>query len=340
MNSLPKSCSLDSKRIKILYAVGFLLLLVSAVLGIALGSTSLSISEIISVFGSEFSTAGGRIFLYVRLPRTAASLICGAALAVSGAVIQGVLANRLASPSIIGVNSGAGLAVTLCTAFGIYGGLRLSLFAFLGAFATVMAVSLLARKTGASRGTLILLGVAVNSLLNAFSEAVVTFIPEVGVMSNDFKVGEFSSVTYTRLLPAVVLIAVSLVILFTLTNELDVLTLGEDSARSLGMNTSLVRTLFLMLAAVLAGCAVSLAGLLSFVGLIVPHAVRRLSGSKASRLLPLSAIFGGAFVCLCDTAARTLFSPYEIPVGIIMAFLGAPFFVFILIKGKGGHTVA
>ena len=340
MNSLPKSCSLDSKRIKILYAVGFLLLLISAVLGIALGSTSLSFSEIISVFGSEFSTAGGRIFLYVRLPRTAASLICGAALAVSGAVIQGVLANRLASPSIIGVNSGAGLAVTLCTAFGIYGGLRLSLFAFLGAFATVMAVSLLARRTGASRGTLILLGVAVNSLLNAFSEAVVTFIPEVGVMSNDFKVGEFSSVTYTRLLPAVVLIAVSLVILFTLTNELDVLTLGEDSARSLGMNTSLIRTLFLMLAAVLAGCAVSLAGLLSFVGLIVPHAVRRLSGSKASRLLPLSAIFGGAFVCLCDTAARTLFSPYEIPVGIIMAFLGAPFFVFILIKGKGGHTVA
>ena len=340
MNSLPKSCSLDSKRIKILYAVGFLLLLISAVLGIALGSTSLSFSEIISVFGSEFSTAGGRIFLYVRLPRTAASLICGAALAVSGAVIQGVLANRLASPSIIGVNSGAGLAVTLCTAFGIYGGLRLSLFAFLGAFATVMAVSLLARRTGASRGTLILLGVAVNSLLNAFSEAVVTFIPEVGVMSNDFKVGEFSSVTYTRLLPAVVLIAVSLVILFTLTNELDVLTLGEDSARSLGMNTSLIRTLFLMLAAVLAGCAVSLAGLLSFVGLIVPHAVRRLSGSKASRLLPLSAIFGGAFVCLCDTAARSLFSPYEIPVGIIMAFLGAPFFVFILIKGKGGHTVA
>ena len=106
------------------------------------------------------------------------------------------------------------------------------------------------------------------------------------------------------------------------------------------MNTSLMRTIFLMLAAVLAGCAVSLAGLLSFVGLIVPHAVRRLSGSKASRLLPLSAIFGAAFVCLCDTTARTLFSPYEIPVGIIMAFLGAPFFVFILIKGKGGHTVA
>lgn len=340
MNSLSKSCLANGKKIKLLYAVGFFLLLISAVLGITLGSTALSISEIISAVRQGFSTAGGKIFLYVRLPRTAASLVCGAALAVSGAVIQCVLANRLASPSIIGVNSGAGLAVTLCTAFGIYGGLRFSLFAFLGAFAAVMAVSLLARKIGASRGTLILLGVAINSFLNAVSDAVVTFIPEVGVMSNDFKVGEFSSVTYNRLLPAVVLVVLSLVILFTLTNELDVLTLGEDNARSLGMNTSLMRTLFLMLAAVLAGCAVSLAGLLSFVGLIVPHAVRRLSGSKASRLLPLSAIFGGAFVCLCDTAARTLFSPYEIPVGIIMAFLGAPFFVFILIKGKGGHTLA
>ena len=337
---MSKSCLANGKKIKLLYAVGFFLLLISAVLGITLGSTALSISEIISAVGQGFSTAGGKIFLYVRLPRTAASLVCGAALAVSGAVIQGVLANRLASPSIIGVNSGAGLAVTLCTAFGIYGGLRFSLFAFLGAFAAVMSVSLLARKIGASRGTLILLGVAINSLLNAVSDAVVTFIPEVGVMSNDFKVGEFSSVTYNRLLPAVVLIVLSLVILFTLTNELDVLTLGEENARSLGMNTSLMRALFLMLAAVLAGCAVSLAGLLSFVGLIVPHAVRRLSGSKASRLLPLSAVFGGAFVCLCDTAARTLFSPYEIPVGIIMAFLGAPFFVFILIKGKGGHTLA
>lgn len=340
MNNSWKSCLANTGKIKILYAVGFSLLIVSAVLGITLGGTRLHISEIAASFRNGFSSAGGKIFLYVRLPRTAASLICGAALAVSGAVIQGVLANRLASPGIIGVNSGAGLAVTLCTAFGVYGGLRFSVFAFLGAFAAVMSVSLLARRIGASRGTLILLGVAINSFLNAFSDAIVTFFPDVGIMSNDFKVGEFSSVPYNRLLPAAALIAISLVVLFTLTNELDVLTLGEDNARSLGMNTSLMRTMFLMLAALLAGCAVSLAGLLSFVGLIIPHMVRRIAGSKASHLLPLSAIFGGAFVCLCDTMARTLFSPYEIPVGIIMAFLGAPFFVFILIKGKGGHTLA
>lgn len=326
-------------KIRLIYGIGFLFLFVSAGLGIAMGSTELTFSEIVNAFikGFDFS-AGARIFAYVRLPRTIASLVCGAALAVSGAVIQNVLANRLASPSIIGVNSGAGLAVTLCTALGIYGGWRLSAFAFIGAFASVMLVSTAARKWNASRGTVVLIGVAVNSFLGAVSDTIVTFMPDVGVMSNDFKMGEFSAVTYQKLIPAAVLILITVAVLLTFTNELDVLTLGEDNAASLGMNTSFMRTLFLLLAALLAGCAVSIAGLLSFVGLIVPHTVRRIAGGKASHLLGLCALFGAAFVCLCDTAARTAFSPYEIPVGIIMAFLGAPFFVFILIRGKGGHS--
>ena len=107
------------------------------------------------------------------------------------------------------------------------------------------------------------------------------------------------------------------------------------------MRSTFSRTFFpaalLLLAALLAGCAVSLAGLLSFVGLLIPHAVRRVAGSKAADLMGLCALYGAGFVCLCDTAARTLFAPYEIPVGIIMAYLGAPFFVFILLKGKGGR---
>lgn len=326
-------------RVKLMLALGIILLVISAALGIMLGSTPLSLGEIQNAFQNGFdSSAGGRIFLYVRLPRTLAAIVCGGALAVSGAVIQGVLANRLASPSIIGVNSGAGLAVTLCTALGIYGGWQLSLSAFIGAFTVVMLVSISARKWGASRGTVILIGVAVNSLLGAVTDTIVTFVPEVGVMSNDFKVGEFSAVTYDKLVPAAILILLTMALLLTLTNELDVLTLGEDSAKGLGMNTSVMRTVFLLLSALLAGCAVSLAGLVSFVGLMVPHAIRRLAGSRSSHLLPLCGLFGGAFVCLCDTAARTFFAPYEIPVGIIMSFFGAPFFVFILIKGKGGHS--
>ena len=328
---------LANNRIKLIYLIGFGFLTVSAVLGIALGSTLISFADILQTFSSGFDSVAGRIILYVRLPRTAAALICGSALAVSGAVIQGVLANKLASPSIIGVNSGAGLAVTLCTAIGIYGGWRLSLYSFIGAFFTVMIVSLGAKKWGASRGTVILMGVAINSLLGAITDSIITFIPNVGVMSNDFKIGEFSGVTYSKLIPAVCVIALSIFILLTLHNELDILALGEENAKGLGMNTAFMRTLFLIFAALMSGSAVSIAGLLSFVGLIVPHAVRRIAGSRSVHLISLCAIFGGAFVCLCDTLARVLFTPYEIPVGIIMAFLGAPFFLFILFKGKGGQ---
>ena len=329
---------LTNNRIKYLYIAGVIFIAVAAALGIMLGSTALSFGDIAEAFNGGFdSSVSGRIFVYVRLPRTLASLVCGAALAVSGAVIQNVLANRLASPSIIGVNAGAGFAVTACAAAGIFGGWRLSLFSFIGAFATVSLVSFASKKWGASRGTVILIGVAVNALLGAASDSITTFIPEVGVMSNDFKIGEFSSATFQKLFPAAVIIVVVIVVLLTLHNELDVLTLGDESAFSLGLNTSLARVIFLIFAALLAGCAVSIAGLLSFVGLLVPHAIRRIAGNKTSSLIGLCALFGAGFVCLCDTVARTAFSPYEIPVGIIMAYLGAPFFIFILIKGKGGH---
>lgn len=325
-----------NKKIKWLYLAGAVLLVCSALTSILAGSTHLTVSEIFSAFGNGFSSSpSARIVGYVRLPRTLASLLCGSALAVSGAIIQNVLANRLASPSIIGVNSGAGLAVTLCAVFGILGGWRLAVFSFFGAFIVALVVSLGAKRFGASRGTVILMGVAMNSFLGAISDSVITLFPEIGVISRDFKVGEFSAVTYSKLIPSVVIILTASAILMTLLSELDVITLGEERAGGLGMNTSLMRTVFLILAALLAGCAVTLAGLLSFVGLMVPHAIRRLGGNRACHLIPLCAIYGGAFVCLCDTASRTLFSPYEIPVGIILAFLGAPFFMFILLHRKG-----
>ena len=333
--------SLRKNKIAYIYCVALALLLLSAILGVSLGATKInlwtSISEIIkgNIDGSE-----ARILLYVRLPRVLGALVCGMALAVSGAVIQGVLANRLASPSIIGVNAGAGLAVTVCSALGIMSGWRLSLLAFLGAFLSVMLVSLGAKKWGASRGTVILMGVALNALLGAISDTVITFDPEIGMMSNDFKIGDFSSVTYAKLIPASVVVLISVLILLTLSNELDVLTLGDENAKGLGLNTGVMRVIFLLLPALLAGAAVSVCGLLSFVGLLVPHAVRRIATSESKHLLPLCALFGAGFVSICDTVARVVFAPYELPVGIIMAFLGAPFFIFILIRGKGGHSRA
>lgn len=324
-----------------IYAAAIALLLLSILLGLFLGATEVGFADVLkALFHGDTDSPQARILWFVRLPRVAAGLLCGAALAVSGAVIQGVLANRLASPSIIGVNAGAGLAVTLCAAFGIVGGWRLSLFAFLGAFLTVMLVSLGAKKWGASRGTVILMGVALNALLGAVSDTVTTFVPDVSILSSAFKVGDFASATYVKLIPAAVVILVSLLFLNTLSNALDVLTLGEENAKGLGMNTELTRVLFLIFAALLAGAAVSVAGLLSFVGLLVPHAVRRVATTQSRHLLPLCALVGAGFVTLCDTLARIIFAPYELPVGIIMAFLGAPFFLFILIKGKGGHSRA
>jgi iron complex transport system permease protein len=261
------------------------------------------------------------------------------AFAVSGAVIQNVLANKLASPSIIGVNSGAGLAVTISSAAGIVG-ISASFFAFVGAFITVMAVTVFTRRHAVSEGTVILVGVAINSLVGAISDAVITFIPTVGIMSHDFRVGDFSAVTYARLLPAAVIVLSALLFLLFLTNELDVIGLGDRTARSVGMSTSRMRVVFLLIAAALAGGAVSVCGLMSFVGLLVPHAIRRIAGSTSRYLIPLCALFGGGFVAICDTLARTVTAPYEIPVGIIMAALGAPFFIYILIGRRRGKADA
>ena len=326
------------------YLAGGLLLILSAVLGILLGSTRLDAGSLFAALTQgRLDSPEVRILLYVRLPRVWGAVLCGGALAVSGAVIQGVLNNRLASPSIIGVNAGAGLAVTACSALGIVGGWRLSLLAFLGAFAAVMPISLGAKKWGASKGTVILMGVAMNSLLGAVSDTVRTLDPDVSILTNDFRVGDFSSVTYTGLIPATAVILVALLVLLTLSTRLDVLTLGDDTARGLGLSTDGVRVVLLLLSAMLAGAAVSVCGLLSFVGLLVPHAVRRGAGIQAGQarhLIPPCALFGGGFVALCDTLSRVIFAPYEIPVGIIMSFMGAPFFVFILIKGKGGQDHA
>ena len=333
--------SLRKNKIAYIYCAALALLLLSIILGVCIGAAKINLLDSLSeIIKGNTGSPESRILLYVRLPRVLAALVCGMALAVSGAVIQGVLANRLASPSIIGVNAGAGLAVTLCSAFGLIGGWQLSLFSFVGAFATVMLVSIGAKKWGASRGTVILMGVALNALLGAISDTITTFNPEISMMSNDFKIGDFSAVTYAKVIPSATLIVVSVLVLITLSNELDVLTLGDENAKGLGLNTGVMRVIFLLLSALLAGAAVSVCGLLSFTGLLVPHAVRRVATSKPKHLIPLCALLGAGFVTLCDTLSRVIFAPYELPVGIIMAFLGAPFFIFILIRGKGGHSRA
>jgi len=313
------------------------LFLAAALLSICLGSVNLTLPQLWQALQTGPESAEGYIFWYSRLPRTAACLLSGAALATAGAVIQSVLHNKLASPSIIGVNAGAGLAVTVCCALGFLSGWAMAGAAFLGAVAAMLLVVMISRKTGASRTTVILAGVAVNAILNALCDALAAVVPEVAMMSADFRVGGFAAVSHARILPAGVLILLSLGAVLAMSNELEIVSLGDDTAKSLGLSVERMRTVFLVLAALLAGAAVSFAGLLGFVGLIVPHGVRKLSGSANRALLPLCTLVGGAFVTLCDVAGRVLFAPYELPVGILMSLIGGPFFLGLLLKHRGGH---
>lgn len=310
-------------------------MITAAVLSICLGAVSLSLEQLWrALVSGPDNTAAARILWYSRLPRTVASLLAGAGLAVAGTVIQKVLANNLASPGIIGVNAGAGLAVAICSAFGTYAAWAIAASSFIGAMVATFLVVIVARKSNASRTTVVLGGVAVTSCLNAVTETIITMVPDAALANVDFRVGGFSSVNQSRLLPAAILILGGIAVIGTLTNELDVLSLGDDTAHSLGLRVSRMRNWMLTLAALLAGASVSFAGILGFVGLIVPHMARRIIGNDSGRLIPFCAMLGGGFVTVCDLASRLIFAPYELPTGILMSFLGGPFFIWLLLKRK------
>lgn len=283
----------------------------------------------------DLSSPQSRILLYVRLPRVCASMLSGAALAASGMLIQAVLRNPLASPNVIGVNAGAGFFTFLAMAAlpGVRGAAQLG--AFLGALIAVLVV--LGVSAGAGRLTIILSGVAVSSIFTAGINTVKTFFPDTLYNGSSFLIGGFSGVSLSDLSPAWAMILPALGAAVLLGGRADLLGLGEDGARSLGLNVGLTRSLLIILSCVLAGCAVSFSGLLSFVGLLAPHMVRRLfKEAKTSHrlLLPAAALLGGGFVTLCDLLSRTLFAPYELPVGILLSFVGGPFFLTLLLRER------
>lgn len=316
--------------------IGILILLFLAVLllNVGIGAVSISLPQMAEILFRGQQSAEQRILLYVRIPRSMAAALAGMGLAVSGAVIQTVLGNSLASPNIIGVNAGAGFAVVLCGVLfpGVYG--MLPLAAFVGAFTTVVFVYLLAKYTGSSKITLVLAGVAINSLLNAATDTVYTFDPDSLVRSNGFRIGGLSGVNTSVLIPAGIAIVIAVVIAASLHNEMEVLSLGDAAAKTLGLPITFYRFLFLALAAVLAGASVSFAGLLGFVGLMVPHIARMMIGDECKYFIAASALLGGIMVMACDLMARTLFAPYELPVGIVLSFIGAPFFIWLLIHQR------
>lgn len=321
-----------------LFAVLAAVTVAAAVLSMALGPVFVSPMEVLrALFSGNDGSAEAKIVLYSRLPRTAGCLLAGAALAVSGALTQSVLANPLASPGTIGVNAGAGVAAAVCCAVAPTSLAVIPVAAFVGAMAATLLVLFIAERTGAAKITLVLAGVAISNILSAGVDAVTIFFPDALNAYSDFRIGSLENLTLARLAAPAVVTAVALIIAFSLTNELDVLMLGSETAQSLGLRVGRMRILLLAVSAALAGAAVSFAGLLGFVGLIAPHIIRRFTGDEARRLLPASALGGAALLLICDLASRLAFAPYELPVGITLAFIGGPFFIWLLLRQRKGR---
>lgn len=323
---------------QLLLALGIPALAAALCLSLCIGSSGLSLGELFhALLRDGSSTRAEAVLWYARLPRTLAAALAGAGLAIAGGILQGALSNSLASPNIIGVNAGAGLGVTVCCVLGLSSGWVISTAAFLGSCAAIFLITALASRIGASRTTVILAGVALNSILNAASESLAVLSRDAAISQADFRMGGFSGIVYPRLLPGAALLVLGFLAVGFFTSDLDLLLLGDETAGSLGLPVKRTRNLLLVLASLLAGASVSFAGLLGFVGLVVPHFVRALTGSEARWLLPLSGIYGALLVTVCDLFARTLFAPFELPVGILLAAIGGPFFLFLLVSKKGGH---
>ena len=340
MKNLRTSSIPEPRRTRRVLAGLACLTLLAALLSICLGSTFISPALVPrALLGQLEGTLEGDIVLLARLPRTCGCLLAGLALAVSGAVIQSVLNNPLAAPNIIGVNSGAGLMVVLCSALFPQSAALTPLAAFLGAFLGVALVLVIAERTGASRITLVLAGVAVSNIFSAGIDALVTFFPDAVLSYTDFRIGGLDNLYMDRIVPAFWVIAAALALLFSLSSEMDILSLGRETAQSLGLPVKPLRLILLALAAALAGAAVSFAGLLGFVGLIVPHIMRRTVGEDSRPLLTACALGGAALLTGCDVLSRVLFAPYEIPVGIVLSLAGGPFFIWLLLRQRGGRIL-
>ena len=324
----------NNRNLKFL-AFSFAALIAALLANFCLGASGLSIGEITdAVLRGDRKSAAARIFIYVRLPRALAAMLAGSALAAAGQLLQKVLRNPLAAPGVIGINSGAGLCALIVMAFlPDWTGLT-PLAAFAGAMLTAFGVYLLARLTGSSRTTLVLAGVAVNSLLGAAMDAIVTLVPDAAVSRSAFSIGGFANVAMKQLGFALPFWAAGLLVALIFHRELQLMTLGDDVAASLGLPVERFRAIFLIAAAMLAGAAVSFAGLLGFVGLITPHMTGLLCRNDSRLQTPVAAVLGAALCLVCDLAARTLFAPYELPVGVVLSFLGAPFFLWLLIRRR------
>lgn len=300
-------------------------------LSVCLGSVEIPAVEVWQIL----SGGAGRheqILLNIRLPRTIVAALVGINLALSGAILQAVMKNPLADPHIIGISSGAGLAGIMVMLALPGWAFLVTPVAFAGAMLAALVIYILAWKNGIQPIRIILAGVAVSAFLSAGISGLMIFYSDRVHSALVWLIGGLSARSWPQVEMLWPYTLSCMLAAFALARHINILQLGDELAKGLGLRVELTRLILTALAALLAASAVSVVGLLGFVGLIVPHAARIVLGSDYRFLLPGSALLGAGLVTASDTFARVAFAPVELPVGIIMAVLGAPFFLFLLRK--------
>ncbi len=327
------------KKLLIRTGVGLLVLIMVMLACAAVGTTRISLRAAFNGPGEQ-ATANPdyEILVNIRLPRILLACLVGAALACSGVVFQALLRNPLADPYILGISSGAGLGAMIAVVAGLnwtlWGRSPIAVFAFAGALGTVWLVWFIGRLTGKFHVTgLLLAGVVVN----AFFSAVIMLITSIAQADKVYAtifwlMGNMTAEDFLTIWIGAGFVLAGIVALFFIAAQLNALSLGADSAVSMGINIKTTRTIAFGVAAAVTAIAVSLSGLIGFVGLVVPHAVRLVFGPDHRQLLPLSAIVGAIFLIATDTLARVIIAPAQLPVGVVTAIVGGPVFLGLLVK--------
>jgi len=325
-------------------------LLLSLVVGVLVGPIELGLGPVLSSVGerlhvpgvtSSLSAAEESILWEIRMPRVVLAALVGGTLALAGATYQGVFRNPLADPYLLGVAAGAGLGATLAIAYlpaGLRGQELLPVAAFIGGAVAVVLTYTVGRSAGRERdaATLILAGVTVASFFTALQTFVQQQNSDTLQQVYTWILGTIPSSGWSDVVLLLPYAAVAAAIILLHRRVVDVLNLGDEEATSLGVDVRRTRLLLVAAATIGTAAAVAICGLIAFVGIIVPHAIRLLVGSGYRALLPLSVIGGAGFLVLADVIARTALSPAELPLGIVTAFFGAPFFAIVLRTTRGG----
>ena len=335
------------------------LALFSLIYTVSIGSTELPFSEVYAVIrdhlfhqdarlkAGEFLSTHFKIIWQIRLPRTIFALLVGAGLSICGAAMQSLVLNPIADPYVLGVSSGAsaGAAFALLAPISFMEGQhQTTAFAFFGALFAAFVVYFLAKRAGGGKlqpVTLLLSGTAVNAVMSAITSYLVfrAKSPESIAAVYNWQMGAISAAQWRTLKLPAITVAIGIAVFTAMGSRFNMMMMGDDDAAAMGLRVRLFRSVMFIFCSIVVASLVSITGIIGFVGLVVPHVVRLLSGTSDNRIvMPMSALFGASYIMWADAFARSFFGAVELPIGIVTAFIGAPFFMFLMIKnGYGGR---